>query len=101
VITRHELDANHFATVYDAVVGLRQSWLQARGPDSFTTNAATQVVVYMDNNKVGGVETLRGIATNAVTWVRHYDGNEATARWGLGHGAGVIYVSTHPEMTNP
>ena len=45
---------------------------------------------------MGGVETLRTIDLRPVTYIRYFDGIAATARWGLDHGAGAIYVSTHP-----
>ena len=99
LITRQQLDENHFLTVYDAVEALHQNWLQTRGVDSFST--PSQVQVYLDNTRLGGVDQLHNIATTTVTWIRHFDGIAATGRWGLDHGAGVIYVSTHPEKADP
>lgn len=99
VITREQLIAAHFTSVYDAVQGLRSNWLQTRGADSFSM--PTEVKVYLDNTLLGGVETLRAIAPASVSYVRYYDGIAATTRWGLGHGAGAIYVSTLPEKPLP
>jgi hypothetical protein len=99
VLTREQLIANHFSTVYDAVQGLRSNWLQTRGADSFSS--PTEVKVYLDNTLLGGVETLRAIAPTSISYIRYYDGIAATTRWGLGHGAGAIYVSTLPEKTVP
>ena len=101
VITRQEIEANHFATLYDVVQGLRLTWMQARGPDSFQPGSSTQVVVYLDDTKLGGVETLRNINLASVMSVKHFDAADATSRWGLGHGAGVIYVSTYPDRRMP
>lgn len=95
VITREQLRETGHTNVFQAVEALRSNWLRAKGTDSFT--APTQVQVYVDNNQLGGVETLRGIPTSQVTYVRYYDGVTASGRWGLGHGQGVIYVSTAPE----
>lgn len=95
VITHEQLtEANKFNSVYDAVLALRGNWLSTRGSNSI--NSPTQVRVYMDNSLLGGVDALRGIAPAAVSYVKHYDGVQATARWGLGNGAGVIYLSTTP-----
>ena len=52
------------------------------------------VQVYLDDNRLGGVEMLRNINTSLIQYIRWYDGIAATGRWGLDHGAGVIYVST-------
>ena len=97
LITRSELAENHFSNAYDAVSSLRSNWLQPRGPDSFDT--PSKVWVYFDSIKLGGVETLNTISVKPVSYIQHYDGVDATARWGVGHGAGVIYVSTHPVVT--
>jgi hypothetical protein len=48
--------------------------------------------------RLGGVETLRTIVVRPVSYIRHYNGIDATARWGLDHGSGVIYVSTRPVV---
>ena len=95
LLTREQLRASGYTTVYAAVEALRSNWLRAKGPDSFTN--PTQVQVYIDDNQLGGVETLRAIQINSISWVRYYDGMTASARWGLGHGQGVIFVSTSPD----
>jgi hypothetical protein len=94
VITREQLDRNNFRTAYEAVQSLHANWLQTRGTDSFNTPSI--VLVYFDDMKLGGVETLQTIHTVTLNYIRHYNGTEATSRWGVGHSAGVIYVSTRP-----
>jgi hypothetical protein len=87
--------ADHgFHTAYDVIESMRSNWLSSRGPNSF--QAPTEVQVYLDGVRMGGVETLRTIDLRPVTYIRYFDGIAATARWGLDHGAGAIYVSTHP-----
>src|SRR5215467_6184931 len=98
-LTKEQIAESHFNTAYDAVEALRSNWLNARGTDSFRT--PSEVLVYLDNTKLGGTETLREIAANTIVYMRFYDGIAATGRWGIGHGAGVIYVSTHPAGTDP
>jgi len=92
VITGEELIEGHFITVYDAVEALHAPWLTPRGPDSFV--APSEVLVYLDNVKLGGVSNLRNLNLHIIRYVRHYDGIAATARWGVGHAAGVILVAT-------
>jgi len=99
-ITKEQLTKNHYTTVYDAVESLRGNWLQTRGTDSF--QSPSQVKVYLDNTMFGGVESMRNISTNTISFVRYFDGVSATARWGLDHGAGVIYISSRPAIaTDP
>jgi hypothetical protein len=83
-----------YTNPYDVIAALRSNWLESRGPNSF--QSPTKVQVYLDGVRVGGVETLRTIDLRPVTYIRFFDGVAATARWGLDHGAGAIYVSTHP-----
>ncbi len=96
LITQQEILEQRFANVYDAIEALRPAWLQTRGTNSLQATS-TQVQVYLDNNHLGGTETLSTINLGSVVYIRHYDGAAATARWGLDHGQGAIYVSTHPE----
>ncbi len=95
ILSKETLTENHFNTAYEAVESLRSNWLRTRGPDSFST--PTEVRVYLNNTLMGGVETLRSITMQGVLYIRHYDGLQASARWGLSHGAGVIFVSTRPD----
>lgn len=95
VLTRAQLLATGHNNLYDAITALRSNWLRTRGVDSFAT--PTPVWVYYDETRLGGIETLRGIAPTTVTSVRYLDALAATARWGVGHGQGVILVSTSPR----
>jgi hypothetical protein len=92
LLTQKELLDQHFLSAYDAVEALRSQWLQPRGPDSFVS--PSQVWVYIDNVKLGNVESLRTVPVSTIMSIRHFSANEATARWGVGHAAGVIYVQT-------
>jgi hypothetical protein len=85
----------HYTNAWDAVEALHSNWLQTRGTDSQAT--PTPVWVYVDNVKLGTVERLREIAVTSIAYIRHYDGVAATSRWGVGHGQGVIQISTQPR----
>ena len=93
LIVADQLRSRGFASVYDAVEQLRSNWLRTRGRDSLM-GPPSEVQVYLDNVRMGGVATLRQISPATVTYVQWYNANDATARWGIGHGAGAIYVST-------
>lgn len=93
LLTREQILETHRQNAYEVVENLRSNWLRTRGPTSLTQEDAV-VQVYLDDNRLGGVETLRAINTTLIQYIRWYDGIAATGRWGLDHGAGVIYVST-------
>jgi hypothetical protein len=94
VITRTQIGDPRFTTAYDAVEALRSNWLNTRGSDSFRNPSIVRV--YLDNVSLGDKETLRSIAISTISYIRYFDGISASSRWGLDHGAGVIYVSTRP-----
>lgn len=95
VLTVDDLRATGSMNAYDAVAALRSSWLRPRGPDSFSNPG--QVWAYVNDVRVGGVDTLRRIPITEITYIRYFDGTAASARWGLGHSHGVVFVSTRPE----
>jgi hypothetical protein len=95
VITREELTARPFSSAYDAVETLHSNWLQTRGTDSF--NSPSQIWVYLDGTRLGGIESLRTLTPSAITSIRRIDALEATSRWGINHGQGVLLVSTNPR----
>lgn len=92
VLTQQQMLERGFTNVYDAVLALRANWLSPRGRDSFT--APSQVWVYIDNTRAGGIDRLRLLQPTVVSTVRFFEGTEAQGRWGVGHSAGVILVST-------
>jgi len=94
-ITREELTARPFSNAFEAVEVLHSNWLQTRGADSF--NSPSQIWVYLDGTRLGGIETLRTLAPSAISSIRRIDAIEATSRWGINHGQGVILVSTSPR----
>lgn len=92
VISQEELEGGRFRTAYEAVQALRSNWLVAKGTDSF--QSPTQIQVYLNDSRLGGIDNLRSINTAGITYIRYFDGISASARWGMNHGQGVIYVST-------
>jgi hypothetical protein len=60
--------------------------------------------VYIDNVRLGGVEMLRTVSTSNISKIAHLSANDATARYGVGHAAGVIEIITLPggaPLTTP
>jgi hypothetical protein len=38
---------------------------------------------------------MRNVLVSSIVGVRHYNGVEATQRWGVGHNAGAIQILSH------
>src|SRR6266516_2022373 len=72
LITRQQILEHRFNNAYEAVESLHSNWLQTKGTDSF--RSPSQVWVYLDDTKLGGIETLREIASATIGSIRHYDG---------------------------
>jgi hypothetical protein len=96
VLTQNDLDEHRYENVLEAIQTLRANWLNDRGPDSFAS--PSHIWVYIDNTRVGDVQSLAQISTRYVASVRKVNGIDATARWGVGHSAGVISVMTWPPQ---
>jgi hypothetical protein len=92
LITKDELDANHFDNAYEAVETLRSNWLQARGLENSNTGAT--MLVYLNDTRLGDLSDLKTIPIRQVYSIRHLTGIEATARYGVEHTAGAVMVST-------
>ena len=106
LITTEEIGKSGAQNAYDLITSLRPNWLNTRGEHSFRETARTQgrsevvtpglpmVVVYLDNARLGGVETLRQVLVPALTSIQYFDAKAATFKWGAGHSHGAILVST-------
>jgi hypothetical protein len=92
VIARHEIVAAHVQNAYELVERLHPQWLRKRGVSDLQNES--DVVVYLDNARLGGPETLREIHVGGVSSVRFYDAAKAQYRFGVGHAHGAILVST-------
>ena len=82
-----EWGTRNFYSAYDAIAALRPMWLSKRGPDG-------AIQVYVDDNRLGGIEVLRNVRTTSISLIKHLDGIQAAARYGLGHDQGAILIST-------
>lgn len=92
-ITQEELATIDVQNALQAVQRLRPSFLQNRGgASSSITQGPQDVVVYVDQTKMGGPNTLSQIPISDVKEIQHLSGTDATQRYGTGHGSGVIIV---------
>ena len=95
VITRAEIEASQASTAFDIVQSLRSQWLITRGIVNLAQAAGREdIVVYMDNARLGDPGSMRRIPLASVQYLRFFDAREATLRWGGGHLHGAILIST-------
>jgi hypothetical protein len=94
VITLEEIEAQPISTAYDLVQRVRPTWFRNRGPSSIRGGSPSLPVVYVDEVWSGGLESLRRVSTQIIREIRYINGRDATTKWGLDHGGGVIMVLT-------
>lgn len=98
-ISTAEVRASNAVNAYEAISSLRAAWLRKRGEQSVA--GPTDVVVYYNNARMGGLESLRQISLGTVTWIRYFDARRAQYRYGTGHSQGAILVSSEMEDQSP
>ncbi len=87
-------------TAYGIVQRLRPAMLRVRsGSTSSSTDgtssmdaSATEMAVYLDNQKMGGVRALDEITLSQIKEIRYLNASDATTLFGTGNMAGAIQV---------
>lgn len=96
LITREEIAVAQAEnpSAYDIIVKLRPNYLKNRGVTSPGTGSSDSPVVYLDNVRFGGLDTLRDITSKSLISIQYLSGTDATTRFGMDHGGGAIMVYT-------
>ena len=87
-----EIRESGYTDAFALVQALRPHWLSTRGSTSFGPDS--QVKVYLDGSRLGGVGELRSVSTRGLQSLEYFDGLQATQRWGLDHGSGAIVATS-------
>jgi hypothetical protein len=113
LIASSELRRSIATNVLEAVELDRPEWTKQQREDEAKRGSqpstlpveAISLVVYVGDEKVGAIETLRDIAIPEVSEVRFYDARDARRRWGVDHKYGAIEVvpaaSAAAELSQP
>jgi hypothetical protein len=80
-----EAISNGVGNAYDLVTRLHPNWLRSTG--------SRGVQVWLDNQRYGGVTTLRNVSLTSVTSIRYMRPSEAQAQFGLDNQGGAIVLS--------
>jgi hypothetical protein len=99
ILIAEDLRKSDAQNLGDAIQRLRPEWLRrssARAANSMGTrgNAAEPLVVWIDNNRAGGVELLAQMQISNVRMVQYFTPSEAESRFGTGNSSGAIQVIT-------
>lgn len=78
------------ATAYDLVRQLRPHWMGSS--QSTISGGSGQIVVFMDRQRLGGVESLRQVSLTQVASLRYLSPSEAGAMFGADVNYGAIDV---------
>lgn len=94
LITTAEIDAGTFRDAYDIVQRLRPNWFtkaratsggglsgtQVSGSSAVQSGGGSGLIVYLDNAKMGGTETLRDMSASSIGTLQYMDAATATAK---------------------
>jgi len=81
-----EAIATGLANAYDLVARLHPTWMR--------TTSSQGVQVWLDNQRYGGVATLRTVSLGSITSIRYMGPSEAQGMLGLDNQGGAIVLST-------
>ncbi len=93
-ITRVEITKSQAINAYDAIRILRPNMLRERGKVTIRGNDVREPLVYLDNQRMGGISYLRDIPVTEIFEIRYHSAAQAQIKWGSGHLQGVIQVLT-------
>jgi outer membrane cobalamin receptor len=98
LITEEEIAQSSAPSAYELIQRLRPNFLQTRGtvhgvPSNGTNDLEpVDLVVYLNETRLGGSDQLRQIAPTDIREIRYYTASEATTKWGSGNSAGAIQI---------
>lgn len=88
LITAEELDRARENNLFDAVARLRPHMLRNRTSLAYGRDATAPVMVYVDGEKMDGLDFLRRLATTEVQEVRYFEPQVANTRFARYNNAG-------------
>lgn len=102
LITESEIAGANLETIYDVIERLRPNMLRTRGQMGRLSGASgsdpgasvSKIRVYLNGSAIGDVSMLRGIQAASVKQVDYLGSSDATTRFGTGHDAGAILVTS-------
>ena len=108
LLASKELRRSVATNALEAVEMGRPEWIEQQRKDEAAHKGApengpvesTSLVVYVGDEKVGAIETLRDIAIPEISELRFYDARDARRRWGVEHKYGAIEIVPASSATS-
>jgi hypothetical protein len=95
VIMADEIARVNATTALDAIQRLQPRMLtKQRGPSSINFEDQSQIVVYVDGTRYGGIDSLSLIQATSILEIRFLSASEATLKYGMGNSAGAIDITS-------
>ena len=94
LILESEIQAAASENAFELVQQLRPSMLRGRAANVSSDGGSGGIVVYVDNVRFGGTESLRNVTRIAIREIRFVNAGDATQLFGTGHPSGAILIST-------
>lgn len=98
VITAEQISHSSGSNAFEVIQRLRPNFLRTRGAVGGAPSSSgnrlepLDLVVYLNESRLGGSDYLRQIPISQVREIRYFSAAEATTKWGTGHSAGAIQV---------
>lgn len=93
VIARAEITSIFADNAYQLIESLRPSWLRVRTQRSIRLGESVSPVIYVNRTRYGTINSLREILTINLRLIEYLSPNDATTRYGGGHGGGAILLT--------
>jgi hypothetical protein len=99
-ITEEEIRASRAANAFELVQALHADWLRKRSSTTalrasgVSRSGSDDIVVYLDGQRLGYLDTMRAIQATDLSSVRRLSAGDAQQRYGDGHPNGVIELVT-------
>jgi len=102
LITESEITATGLQTIHEVIERLRPNMLRTRGQMGRLAGASaaepgasnSNIKVYLNGTQIGDISMLRSIQATSVKQVQFLSSSDATTRFGTGHDAGAILVTS-------
>jgi hypothetical protein len=104
LITQQELNTMSSMTLYEAVAKLRPHFLRNRSSTAFGKNPGRQLMLYVNGEKMDGVDDLRRLWPSDVAEVRFYEpqlANTYFARYNNAGGAIAVTLRKLDDVISP
>ena len=93
IIAGEELSSTSAANAYQLIENLRPNWMRVRTQRSIRLGENVSPVIYVNRSRYGTIDSLRDISTLNLRLVEYLSPNDATTRYGGGHGGGAILLT--------